>query len=87
MADRYGTTTLAEIEERLTKFGKELGVEVICAQTNYEGTSSSDPSRGRWKGRGEGERERTVGRSRQGKFERNFLNVVLEFDEEAKEQS
>lgn len=30
---------MAEIEERLTKFGKELGVEVVCAQTNYEGTS------------------------------------------------
>lgn len=34
---RYGTTTLAEIEERVTKFGRELGVEVVCAQTNYEG--------------------------------------------------
>ncbi|GAA5915605.1 type II 3-dehydroquinate dehydratase [Sporobolomyces salmoneus] len=34
---QYGTTTLAEIEERVTKFGKELGVEVVCAQTNYEG--------------------------------------------------
>jgi 3-dehydroquinate dehydratase-2 len=36
---RYGTTTLAEIEERVTKFGKELGVEIVCAQTNYEGMS------------------------------------------------
>ncbi|GAA6007500.1 hypothetical protein JCM11491_004186 [Sporobolomyces phaffii] len=34
---QYGTTTLAEIEERVTKFGKELGVEIVCAQTNYEG--------------------------------------------------
>ena len=33
----YGTTTLAQIEERVTKFGKELGVNIVCAQTNYEG--------------------------------------------------
>lgn len=34
---RYGTTTLAQIEERITKLGKELGVEIVCAQTDYEG--------------------------------------------------
>ncbi|KAK4048431.1 hypothetical protein OIV83_004777 [Microbotryomycetes sp. JL201] len=34
---QYGTTTLAEIEQRVTKLGKELGVEVVCAQTNWEG--------------------------------------------------
>nr|CRX79223.1 hypothetical protein ls5931a1_00030 [Leucosporidium scottii] len=33
----YGTTTLAQIEERVTKLGKELGVNIVCAQTNYEG--------------------------------------------------
>ncbi|GEM11410.1 3-dehydroquinate dehydratase [Rhodotorula toruloides] len=33
----YGTTTLAQIEERVTELGKELGVEVVCAQTDYEG--------------------------------------------------
>lgn len=36
-AARYGTTTLAEIEEMVTRVGKELGVEIICAQTDYEG--------------------------------------------------
>ncbi|SCV73198.1 BQ2448_7123 [Microbotryum intermedium] len=34
---QYGTTTLADIEERVTKFGKELGVKILCAQSNYEG--------------------------------------------------
>lgn len=34
---RYGSDTLAMIEERLTKVGKELGVNIVCAQTNYEG--------------------------------------------------
>jgi len=33
----YGTTTLAEIEERLRGVGKELGVEVECVQRNGEG--------------------------------------------------
>ncbi|KAI5475606.1 3-dehydroquinate dehydratase [Pseudohyphozyma bogoriensis] len=33
----YGSDTLAMIEERVTKFGKELGVNVVCFQTNYEG--------------------------------------------------
>ncbi|BGO95314.1 hypothetical protein NBRC10512v2_007116 [Rhodotorula toruloides] len=35
--NRYGTTTLAQIEERVTQLGKELGVEIVCAQTDYEG--------------------------------------------------
>lgn len=35
---RYGTTTLAQIEERVTRLAREeLGVEVVCAQTDYEG--------------------------------------------------
>jgi 3-dehydroquinate dehydratase-2 len=33
----YGTTTLAELEGRLTELGRELGVEVECAQHNVEG--------------------------------------------------
>ncbi|GAA5889497.1 hypothetical protein JCM5296_005965 [Sporobolomyces johnsonii] len=36
-AKSYGTTTLAEIEQRVTKLGHELGVKILCAQTNYEG--------------------------------------------------
>ncbi|HUQ46399.1 MAG TPA: type II 3-dehydroquinate dehydratase [Gemmatimonadaceae bacterium] len=33
----YGTTTLADVEARLTAVGAELGVEVECAQHNVEG--------------------------------------------------
>ncbi|BDU57404.1 3-dehydroquinate dehydratase [Limnohabitans sp. MORI2] len=33
----YGTTTLAQIDERLQALGKELGAEVECFQTNFEG--------------------------------------------------
>ena len=33
----YGTTTLAEIDERLQALGKELGVAVDTYQTNSEG--------------------------------------------------
>jgi 3-dehydroquinate dehydratase-2 len=33
----YGRTTLAEIEQRLELLGRELGVEVRCAQHNGEG--------------------------------------------------
>jgi 3-dehydroquinate dehydratase II len=34
---QYGTTTLAEVEARVAGLGKELGVEVVCAQHNGEG--------------------------------------------------
>ncbi|WP_017603050.1 type II 3-dehydroquinate dehydratase [Nocardiopsis alkaliphila] len=34
---QYGTTTLAQVEERVVALGKELGVEVVCAQSNSEG--------------------------------------------------
>ena len=34
---KYGTITLAEIDARLLALGKELGVEVVCFQTNHEG--------------------------------------------------
>lgn len=34
---QYGTTTLDEINARLTSLGAELGVEVDCFQTNHEG--------------------------------------------------
>ncbi|MFL1377197.1 MULTISPECIES: type II 3-dehydroquinate dehydratase [unclassified Nocardiopsis] len=34
---QYGTTTLAEVEARVAELGKELGVEVVCAQSNGEG--------------------------------------------------
>lgn len=33
----YGNTTLAQVEERLRDVGRELGVEVTCAQHNGEG--------------------------------------------------
>ncbi len=33
----YGTTTLAQIDERLAVVGRELGVDVECAQRNGEG--------------------------------------------------
>ena len=35
--EQYGTTTLARVEERVVALGKELGVEVVCAQSNSEG--------------------------------------------------
>ena len=34
---QYGTITLAEIDTRLKALGQELGVEVECFQTNFEG--------------------------------------------------
>jgi 3-dehydroquinate dehydratase-2 len=34
---QYGSVTLPEIERRVTELGKELGVEVDCAQRNGEG--------------------------------------------------
>ncbi|NUO39613.1 MAG: type II 3-dehydroquinate dehydratase [Gemmatimonadaceae bacterium] len=33
----YGTTTLADVESRLMEVGRELGVDVECAQHNVEG--------------------------------------------------
>lgn len=35
--EMYGTTTLAEIDERLRTLGRELGYDVRCLQSNYEG--------------------------------------------------
>ena len=35
--ERYGHTTLAQVEERLTALAGELGVELECAQRNGEG--------------------------------------------------
>ena len=34
---QYGTITLAEIDARVKKLGAELGAEVACFQTNFEG--------------------------------------------------
>jgi 3-dehydroquinate dehydratase-2 len=34
---KYGTITLAEIDEQLRVLGRELKVEVECYQTNHEG--------------------------------------------------
>ena len=34
---QYGTVTLAEINARLATLGQELGAEVECFQTNFEG--------------------------------------------------
>lgn len=33
----YGTITLAEMDQKLRKLGKELGVDVVSFQTNHEG--------------------------------------------------
>ena len=33
----YGTTTLGDVESRLADVGRELGVEIECAQHNVEG--------------------------------------------------
>ena len=33
----YGTVTMAEVEEKLTKMAKEFGVEVEFYQSNHEG--------------------------------------------------
>lgn len=35
--ERYGSTTLEQIHERLTALGVELSVEVDCLQSNHEG--------------------------------------------------
>lgn len=34
---KYGTTTLAEIDARLTALGKELGAQIVSFQSNDEG--------------------------------------------------
>ena len=34
---QYGTATLAEIDAALVALGAELGVQVVCFQTNHEG--------------------------------------------------
>jgi 3-dehydroquinate dehydratase II len=33
----YGTKTMTEIDAELVKLGKELGIEVVCRQSNHEG--------------------------------------------------
>ena len=35
--EKYGTLTLAQIDEEVKALGRELGVEVECLQTNFEG--------------------------------------------------
>jgi len=35
-ASHYGTVTLAELEQRVVQFGRELELEVSCFQTNSE---------------------------------------------------
>lgn len=34
---QYGSTTLADIEKRAVELGLELGVDVVCQQSNHEG--------------------------------------------------
>ena len=36
-SSHYGTDTLAELEQKVTAYAKERGVEVVCAQNNCEG--------------------------------------------------
>ncbi len=36
-ATQYGTATLAQIDEQLQRLGTELGAQVECFQTNFEG--------------------------------------------------
>jgi 3-dehydroquinate dehydratase II len=33
----YGTTTIAELEQKCVDWGRELGLEVVFRQTNHEG--------------------------------------------------
>ena len=35
--EKYGTLTLTQIDEEVMAFGRELGIEVECFQTNFEG--------------------------------------------------
>ncbi|GAA1441276.1 type II 3-dehydroquinate dehydratase [Nocardiopsis tropica] len=35
--EQYGTVTLEEVERQVVALGVELGVEVVCAQSNSEG--------------------------------------------------
>jgi len=35
--EKYGRLTLDEINAKLVEVGKELGIEVICQQSNHEG--------------------------------------------------
>lgn len=35
--DIYGSTTLKQLEDNLIRVGKEMGIEVVCFQSNYEG--------------------------------------------------
>ncbi len=35
--ERYGATTLEQIDDRLRALGSELGVDVTCFQSNHEG--------------------------------------------------
>jgi 3-dehydroquinate dehydratase-2 len=34
----YGAMTLSELNNNLIEFGKSLGLEVVCQQSNHEGT-------------------------------------------------
>ena len=33
----YGQITLAELDKRLVEYGRQIGVEVVCSQSNHEG--------------------------------------------------
>ena len=37
--ETYGRLTLDEINAKLVETGKELGIEVVCQQSNHEGTA------------------------------------------------
>lgn len=44
---QYGTATLAEIDRQLAALGAELGAEVECYQTNFEGAMAERIHRAR----------------------------------------
>ena len=36
-AEHYGGLTYAQLEQQITRFGRELGLSIVCFQSNFEG--------------------------------------------------
>ena len=36
-AEHYGGLTYAKLEQQITRFGRELGLSIVCFQSNFEG--------------------------------------------------